>query len=160
MIFMALLPALLALVGFYASKWPRDVLGGVPGAYLLGSRRCPWGFFFLTAPLAITCYHTNKTLLAAAPFGPFGDDNGPGLEPPPQNCIDIATAFMPSPPVVSGGPPESRAFPTSKLTIYLDDASSFEPSQRSSVFRHRLFRDARTYLRSEGIYTNLLNPRN
>ncbi|EJK66948.1 hypothetical protein THAOC_12078, partial [Thalassiosira oceanica] len=28
-------------------------------------------------------------------------------------------------------PPESRAFPTSKLTIYLDDASCFEPSQRT-----------------------------
>ncbi|EJK53970.1 hypothetical protein THAOC_26491, partial [Thalassiosira oceanica] len=53
------------------------------------------GFFFLTAPLAITCYHTNKTLLAEAPFGPSGDDNGPGLEPPPRNRIGIVTAFMP-----------------------------------------------------------------
>ncbi|EJK76140.1 hypothetical protein THAOC_02114 [Thalassiosira oceanica] len=54
------------------------------------------GFFFLTALLAVTSYHTNKTLLVEAPFGPFGDDNGPGLEPPPRNRIGIATAFMPS----------------------------------------------------------------
>ncbi|EJK54742.1 hypothetical protein THAOC_25603, partial [Thalassiosira oceanica] len=37
-------------------------------------------------------------------------------------------------------PPESRAFPTSKLTIYLDDASSFEPSQRSFDIDYSMMR--------------------
>ncbi|EJK75445.1 hypothetical protein THAOC_02830, partial [Thalassiosira oceanica] len=54
------------------------------------------GLFFLSVPLAITSYHTNKTRLTEAPFGLVGDDNGPGLEPPPRNRIGIATAFMPS----------------------------------------------------------------
>ncbi|EJK69839.1 hypothetical protein THAOC_08865 [Thalassiosira oceanica] len=45
------------------------------------------GLFFLSAPLAITSYHTNKTRLAEAPFGPVGDDNGPGSEPPPHDCL-------------------------------------------------------------------------
>ena len=45
------------------------------------------GFFFLSALLAITPYHTNKTRLAEAPFGPVGDDNGPGSEPPPHDRL-------------------------------------------------------------------------
>ncbi|EJK51817.1 hypothetical protein THAOC_28978 [Thalassiosira oceanica] len=52
--------------------------GGVDG---------PWAFFFLTAPLAITSYHTNKTRLAEAPFGPVGDDNGPVSEPAPHDRL-------------------------------------------------------------------------
>ncbi|EJK66459.1 hypothetical protein THAOC_12624 [Thalassiosira oceanica] len=40
-------------------------------------------------------------------------------------------------------PPESRSFPTSKLTIYLDDASSFEPSQRSSDIDYSVMRGHR-----------------
>ncbi|EJK54222.1 hypothetical protein THAOC_26178 [Thalassiosira oceanica] len=44
-------------------------------------------FFFLTALLAVTSYHTNKTRLAEAPFGPVGDDNGPGSEPPPHDRL-------------------------------------------------------------------------
>ena len=120
----------------------------------------PRGFFFLTAPLAITSYHTNKTRLAEAPFGPGGDDNGPGLEPPPQNRIGIVMALCRA----AGGlrqPPESRAFPTSKLTIYLDDASSFEPSQQTSDIDYSMMHDARTYRRSGGICTvctNLWKP--
>ncbi|EJK77227.1 hypothetical protein THAOC_00953, partial [Thalassiosira oceanica] len=46
--------------------------------------------------LVLSSHHTNKTRLAEAPFGPFGDDNGPGSEPPPRNRIGIAMAFMPS----------------------------------------------------------------
>ncbi|EJK57002.1 hypothetical protein THAOC_23002, partial [Thalassiosira oceanica] len=46
-----------------------------------------WAFFFLTALLAVTSYHTNKTRLAEAPFGPVGDDNGPGSEPPPHDRL-------------------------------------------------------------------------
>ncbi|EJK57156.1 hypothetical protein THAOC_22832, partial [Thalassiosira oceanica] len=46
-----------------------------------------WGLFFLTAPLAITSYHTNKTRLAEAPFGHVGDDNGPGSEPPQHDRL-------------------------------------------------------------------------
>ncbi|EJK57742.1 hypothetical protein THAOC_22183, partial [Thalassiosira oceanica] len=63
-----------------------------------GSGKTTWerGFFFLTAPLAITSYHTSKTRLAEAPFGPAGDDNGPGSEPPPRDRTGIATAFVPS----------------------------------------------------------------
>ncbi|EJK62744.1 hypothetical protein THAOC_16628 [Thalassiosira oceanica] len=45
------------------------------------------------------------------------------------------------PPAVFGRqPPESRAFPTSKLTIYLDDASSFEPSQRTLDIDYSMIR--------------------
>ena len=40
-----------------------------------------------TAPLAITSYHTNKTRLAEAPFGPVGDDNGPVSEPAPHDHL-------------------------------------------------------------------------
>ncbi|EJK69865.1 hypothetical protein THAOC_08839 [Thalassiosira oceanica] len=69
----------------------RNGISPPPGIF----QRGVGAFFFLTAPLAITCYHTNKTLLAEAPFGPSGDDNGPGLEPPPRNRIGIVTAFMP-----------------------------------------------------------------
>ncbi|EJK77110.1 hypothetical protein THAOC_01080 [Thalassiosira oceanica] len=93
--------------GRYAGQRPRR---WTRQSTVEGGRR---GLFFLTAPLAITSYHTNKTRLAEAPFGLVGDDNGPGLEPPPRNRIGIATAFVPSrrrSPAVSGGlrrPPES-----------------------------------------------------
>ncbi|EJK55897.1 hypothetical protein THAOC_24311, partial [Thalassiosira oceanica] len=46
-----------------------------------------WAFFFLTALLAVTSYHTNKTRLAEAPFGRADDDNGPGSEPPPHDRL-------------------------------------------------------------------------
>ena len=65
------------------------------------------GLFFLSGRLAPTSYHTNKTRLAEAPFGPVGDDNGPGSEPPPRNRIGIVTAFVPSrrrPPAAPGKP--------------------------------------------------------
>ncbi|EJK68008.1 hypothetical protein THAOC_10865 [Thalassiosira oceanica] len=82
------------------------------------------GFFFLSAPLAITSYHTNKTRLAEAPFGPAGDDNGPGSEPPPHDDM-IASAMSRRSRRAAGGlrrPSESRAFLASRSTIYLDDA--------------------------------------
>ncbi|EJK52101.1 hypothetical protein THAOC_28665, partial [Thalassiosira oceanica] len=53
-------------------------------------------FLFLSGRLVLSSYHTNKTRLAEAPSGPFGDDNWPGSEPPPRNRIGIAMAFMPS----------------------------------------------------------------
>ncbi|EJK48671.1 hypothetical protein THAOC_32512, partial [Thalassiosira oceanica] len=55
-------------------------------------------------------------------------------------------------------PSESRAFLASRSTIYLDDACGFEPTLLD--LRHRLLHDAKAYWRSEGIYTNLRNPRN
>ncbi|EJK50318.1 hypothetical protein THAOC_30733 [Thalassiosira oceanica] len=55
-----------------------------------------WAFFFLGGRLALSSYHTNKTRLAEAPFGPFGDDNGPGSEPPPRNRLRYVETFMPS----------------------------------------------------------------
>ncbi|EJK56855.1 hypothetical protein THAOC_23172, partial [Thalassiosira oceanica] len=44
-----------------------------------------WAFFFLSGRLAPTSYHTNKTRLAEAPFGPASDDNGPGSETQPHD---------------------------------------------------------------------------
>ncbi|EJK51522.1 hypothetical protein THAOC_29299 [Thalassiosira oceanica] len=94
-----------------------------------------WGLFFLTAPLAITSYHTNKTRLAEAPFGPGGDDKGRLYKPQPatgsyRHCRIACRGLCAE--SSRRRSPESRAFPTSKLTIYLDDTSSFEPSQRTS----------------------------
>ncbi|EJK77802.1 hypothetical protein THAOC_00342 [Thalassiosira oceanica] len=63
---------------------------------VFAAHACCRGFFFLTAPLAITSYHTNKTRLAEAPFGPCGDDNGRRYKPQPRDRIGIATAFVPS----------------------------------------------------------------
>ncbi|EJK57273.1 hypothetical protein THAOC_22702, partial [Thalassiosira oceanica] len=74
------------------------------------------GLFFLTGRLAPTSYHTNETRLAEAPFGLVGDDNGPRSEPLPRNRIGIVRPSCRA----AGGlrrPLESRAFPTSKLTI-------------------------------------------
>ncbi|EJK45431.1 hypothetical protein THAOC_35955, partial [Thalassiosira oceanica] len=61
-------------------------------------------FFFLTALLAIISYHTNKTRLAEAPFGPVGDDNGPGSEPPPHDRLRYVNQDVHAePPPASGG---------------------------------------------------------
>jgi len=47
--------------------------------------------------LGLSSYHTNKTRLAEAPFGPGGDDNGRRYKPKPRDRIGIATAlFVPS----------------------------------------------------------------
>ncbi|EJK60200.1 hypothetical protein THAOC_19494, partial [Thalassiosira oceanica] len=64
-------------------------------------------FLFLTALLAITSYHTNKTRLAEAPFGLVGDDNGPGSEPPPHDRFRYVSTFTTSrrwPPAALGKP--------------------------------------------------------
>ncbi|EJK58627.1 hypothetical protein THAOC_21234, partial [Thalassiosira oceanica] len=45
------------------------------------------GLFFPERATRDHSYHTNKTRLAEAPFGPVGDDNGPGSEPPPHDRL-------------------------------------------------------------------------
>ena len=112
-------------------------------------------FLFLSGRLAPTSYHTNKTRLAEAPFGPDGDDNGPGSEPPPRNRIGIATAIVPSrrrPPAAPGKP----SFPRFKVYYLPRRRVRFEP--RPLDLREGDLHDARTYRRSEGIYTNLRKP--
>ncbi|EJK77565.1 hypothetical protein THAOC_00595, partial [Thalassiosira oceanica] len=79
----------------------RDRLGGVSARFAIMSsdETAATGFgafLFLSGRLALSSYHTNNTRLAEAPFAPFGDDNGPGSEPPPRNRIGIAMALMPS----------------------------------------------------------------
>ncbi|EJK56546.1 hypothetical protein THAOC_23546 [Thalassiosira oceanica] len=92
----------------------------------------------VNAPLAITSYHTNKTRLAEAPFGPVGDDNGPGSEPPPRNCIGIVTAFMPSLPSRRRSPAAvgKPSFPRFKVYYLPRRRVRFEP--RPLDLRHRL----------------------
>ncbi|EJK68055.1 hypothetical protein THAOC_10810 [Thalassiosira oceanica] len=65
---------------------------------MLSHQQCNTGAFSFPewAARALFLPYENKTRLAEAPFGPFGDDNGPGSEPPPRNRIGIAMAFMPS----------------------------------------------------------------
>ena len=113
-------------------------------------------FFFLTAPLTITSYHTNKTSLAEAPFGPGGDDNGPGSEPPPRNRIGIATAIVPSrrrPPADPGKP----SFPRFKVYYLPRRRVRFEP--RPLDLRQGDLHDEKAYGRSEDICTNIRKPR-
>ncbi|EJK55458.1 hypothetical protein THAOC_24811, partial [Thalassiosira oceanica] len=52
-----------------------------------------------------------ETRLAEAPFGPVGDDNGPGLEPPPHIRKRYVSTFTTSrrwPPAALGKPSFSR----------------------------------------------------
>ena len=114
-----------------------------------------WGFFFLTALLAITSYDTNKTRLDEAPFGRPDDDNGPGSEPPQRNRFGIATAFMPSrrrSPAAPGKP----IFPRLKVYYLPRRRVRFEP--RPLDFVEGYLHDATAYGGSEGICTNLRNP--
>ena len=121
------------------SLWAMSQSSSSGSTIMAGTEFTPWGFFFLTAPLAITSYHTNKTrpqrhLLAPAAMITDADTN---------RSHGIVSALSRPSCRAAGGlrrPPESRAFPTSKLTIYLDDASSFEPSQRSFDIDYSMMR--------------------
>ena len=114
-------------------------------------------FFFLTALLAITSYHTNKTRLAEAPFGPDGDDNEPGSEPPPHDRFRYVSTFTPSrrrSQAAVGKP----IFPRFKVYYLPRRRVRFEP--RPLDLRHRLLHDARAYGRSEDHGWNKRNHRN
>ncbi|EJK56813.1 hypothetical protein THAOC_23223, partial [Thalassiosira oceanica] len=52
------------------------------------------GPFFLSGRLAPTSYHTNKTRLAEAPFGPASDDNGPGSETQPHDRFRYSDGLL------------------------------------------------------------------
>ena len=71
--------------------------------------------------------HTNIKRLADAPFGLIGNDNGRRYEAPPHSRVLMISAF------ISGllRPSKSRALPTSKATIYLDDVCRYKRSPRS-----------------------------
>ncbi|EJK51908.1 hypothetical protein THAOC_28876, partial [Thalassiosira oceanica] len=76
-----------------------------------------------------------------APFGP----GGPAMitDADTNRSHGIVSALSRPSCRAAGGlrrPPESRAFPTSKLTIYLDDASCFEPSQRTLDIDYSMMR--------------------
>ena len=116
-----------------------------------------WAFFFLSGRLALSSYHTNKTRLAEAPFGPDGDDNEPGSEPPPHDRFHYVSTFTPSrrrSQAAVGKP----SFPRFKVYYLLRRRVRFEP--RPLDFRERDLPNATAYGGSEGIYNNLRNPRN
>ncbi|EJK61073.1 hypothetical protein THAOC_18493 [Thalassiosira oceanica] len=76
----------------------------------------------------------SKQPRADAPFGPDGDDNGPGSEPPPQDRIGLFMAVMPSrrrPPAAVGKP----SFPYFKADYLPDDVCR---PRRPTIFRHRI----------------------
>ncbi|EJK58805.1 hypothetical protein THAOC_21039, partial [Thalassiosira oceanica] len=93
-----------------------------------------------------------------APFGPGGP--AAMITDADTNRSHGIVSALPRPSCRAAGglrrPPESRAFPTSKPTIYLHDASSFEPSQRTLDIDYSMMRGR--IGRSEDIYTNLRNP--
>ncbi|EJK47476.1 hypothetical protein THAOC_33794 [Thalassiosira oceanica] len=104
------------------------------------------GLFFLTALLAITSYHTNKTHLAEAPFGPAGNDNGPGLEYRSRRhgiVSSLPHGLRAEPPAVSGGP---RKAELSSLQVQglLSTSTTRAVRAEPTVFRHLLINDART----------------
>ncbi|EJK67027.1 hypothetical protein THAOC_11987 [Thalassiosira oceanica] len=97
-------------------------------------------FLFLSGRFAPTSYHTNKTSLAEAPFGPVGDDNGPGSEPPPHDRLRYT--FMPGRrrPPAAVGKPSFAYFPVDYLPhdVWRPD----EPTD----FRERYLLDATPYV--------------
>ena len=131
----------------------------VHGTIYLLDLRCArqMGLFFLTALLAITSYHTNKTRLDEAPFGHADDDNGPGLEPPLHDQKHYVSTFMLSrrrPPAAVGKP----IFPRFKVYYLPRRRVRFEP--RPLDLRERDLPNATAYGGTEGICNNLRNPRN
>ncbi|EJK55340.1 hypothetical protein THAOC_24936 [Thalassiosira oceanica] len=116
-----------------------------------------WSFLFLSGRLALSSYHTNKTRLAEAPFGPFGDDNGPGSEPLPRNHLRYDETLMPSRrgSLAAVGKP---CFPRFKVYYLPRRRVRFEP--RPLDLRERDLPNATAYGGSDGIYNNLRNPRN
>ncbi|EJK51511.1 hypothetical protein THAOC_29311, partial [Thalassiosira oceanica] len=96
----------------------------------------------------------NKQPRADAPFGPDGDDNGPGSEPPPQDRIGFFMAVMPSrrrPPAAVRKP----SFPYFKADYLPDDGV---PAEEANDLSTSNLRDSMAYERSEGLGTNCRNP--
>ncbi|EJK59082.1 hypothetical protein THAOC_20740 [Thalassiosira oceanica] len=86
----------------------------------------------------------NKTRRVEAPFVPAGDDNGRRYEPPPRDRTYVSALPRPSCRAAGGlrQPPESRAFPASRSTIYLDNVCS--PSEPTDL-RERNLPNATSY---------------
>ncbi|EJK69217.1 hypothetical protein THAOC_09543, partial [Thalassiosira oceanica] len=82
---------------------------------------------------------------ADAPFGCADDDNGPGSKPQTQDRIGLFTAVMPSRRRTS----ESRAFPTSKPTIYLMMCAGRGDQRSSDIESPRL--DGVRKIRRQGL---------
>ncbi|EJK76997.1 hypothetical protein THAOC_01201 [Thalassiosira oceanica] len=76
----------------------------------------------------------NKTRCTKARLGPAGDDNGRRYIPAPRDRIGLVTAFMLS----RRRPPESRALPTSRFTIFLDDGCVPAPRAEPTDLQHRI----------------------
>ncbi|EJK63161.1 hypothetical protein THAOC_16199, partial [Thalassiosira oceanica] len=109
------------------------------------------------SPLAITSYHTNKARLARHLLASLAMVMGPD-----RNGIAAMESYRHSHGLhaeQTAAPGKPSYIPTSKLTIYLDDTGSFEPSQQRSSDTDD-YSMMRMYRRSEDICTNLWNPRN